>query len=463
MSNIKDLQDKNWIWRIVRIVRICVKDAHQLQLSFLHYMATDQKELDKGKDMSQSSVPSNHYRSTVPESLHAVQSELPDDVVELNIRLEGHQAYFDNQVSPAEGNPSWTVEPPHLNTTIHNAIVLSQVISKPNSAKISHEALNPYAYRQIGNAGSLDDVARLLRAPKNWLEIYSSIIFTNADVRIRFRNFQGLPPDASEVTVQQQFDYLVRQMAESLGLQNLKTQREAKCMVGGLLARPQYTVRGAMDPRFADCTGLHLLATEIKTAQSFPSGDMWYRKSRGIQVLSTLYASACPTFLLTQQCWKLFVENDERTEVLTFPYGGEETDTPHMKSTLLSLVGPDLVQAITICLLSERHRPLEEAKRPLSIDLSNPFPVAGSSLHRAGDSPTDESTKKPKVESKEPRFKSGSANGEPVYTVVHILPDDVVAAIERDILAEELEKYKAALKGKEEFVQSKSDLTLVDL
>ena len=406
---------------------------------------------------------SSSTQSELPESLQEVQSESDDSEAELDIRLNRHQAYFDSQVSPAEGTSSWKIRPPQLRVTVHGAAVSSQIVTKPTLSKISHEALNPHAYRQIGNVEDLGALARLLRTSDNWFEIYTNDIVRDRKVRIRFRDFQDLPPDTPEVTVQTNFEDLIKQMAESLGLENLKTQREAKCMVGGLLARPQYTVRGAMDPRFADCTGLHLLATEIKTAQSFPSGDMWYRKSRGIQVLSTLYASACPTFLLTQQCWKLFVENDERTEVLTFPYGGEETDTPHMKSTLLSLVGPDLVQAITICLLSERHRPLEEAKRPLSIDLSNPFPVAGSSLHRAGDSPTDESTKKPKVESKEPRFKSGSANGEPVYTVVHILPDDVVAAIERDILAEELEKYKAALKGKEEFVQSKSDLTLVDL
>ena len=115
-------------------------------------------------------------------------------------------------------------------------------------------------------------------------------------------------------------------------------------------------------------------------------------------------------------------------------------------------------------MLSERHRPLEEAKLAVSNDVL--APILDTNLgpsEPAGDSPTEKSSKKPKVESEEPRYKSGYANGEPLYTVVHILPDDVVAAIERDILAKELEelKEKTALKGKEEFVQSKSDLTLV--
>ena len=407
---------------------------------------------------------SSSTQSELPESLQEVQSESDDSEAELDIRLNRHQAYFDSQLSPAEGTSSWIMRPPQLRVTVHGAAVSSQIVTKPTLSKISHEALNPHAYRQIGNVEDLGALARLLRTSDNWFEIYTNDIVRDRKVRIRFRDFQDLPPDTPEVTVQTNFEDLIKQMAESLGLENLKTQREAKCMVGGLLARPQYTVRGAMDPRFADCTGLHLLATEIKTAQSFPSGDMWYRKSRGIQVLSTLYASACPTFLLTQQCWKLFVENDERTEVLTFPYGVKATDTPHVKSTKIAPVGGDLLKAITICLLSERHRPLEEAKLAVSNDIL--APILDTNLgpsQPAGDSPTDESTKKPKVESKEPRFKSGSANGEPVYTVVHILPDDVVAAIERDILAEELEEYKAALKGKEEFVQSKSDLTLVDL
>ena len=81
---------------------------------------------------------------------------------------------------------------------------------------------------------------------------------------------------------------------------------------------------------------------------------MWYHGSRGIQVLSALYAFNAPTFLFTQKQWKLFVENKERNAVLTYPYNDDVNHTPHVNSSLVYPMGTTFLKTIVICLLSRK-------------------------------------------------------------------------------------------------------------
>ena len=89
---------------------------------------------------------------------------------------------------------------------------------------------------------------------------------------------------------------------------------------------------------------------------------MWYHKSRGVQVLTPLFAFNCPTFLFTQKQWKLFVENDDRDQIFTFPFSNDDNLTSHVNSSLVHLTGNTLLMAIAICLLSNRTAIVEAAK-----------------------------------------------------------------------------------------------------
>ena len=81
---------------------------------------------------------------------------------------------------------------------------------------------------------------------------------------------------------------------------------------------------------------------------------MWYHCSRGIQLLSALYAFNCPTFLFTQRQWKLFVENTDRNAVLTFPYNDYPGHTPLVNSSVGQPMRTTFLKTIVIFLLSRR-------------------------------------------------------------------------------------------------------------
>jgi hypothetical protein len=60
----------------------------------------------------------------------------------------------------------------------------------------------------------------------------------------------------------------------------------------------------------------------------------------------------CPVFLLTQQHWKLFVENGSRDRIYTFPHVIGQDGTPYA----MHQVGIELIYAIAICFLSQKQR-----------------------------------------------------------------------------------------------------------
>lgn len=135
---------------------------------------------------------------------------------------------------------------------------------------------------------------------------------------------------------------------------DLDTSSETKIIVGGILARYQYDLRSKTDPHFLITSGMNLIASEVKPHRAFAPREMWYHDTRGIQVLSALYAFNCTTFLFTHRQWKLFVENRDRNAILTFPYDDNDTHTPHVNSRLVHPMGTTFLKAIVICLVSQR-------------------------------------------------------------------------------------------------------------
>ena len=109
--------------------------------------------------------------------------------------------------------------------------------------------------------------------------------------------FSALPENTLEADIQWQFGGLVSTISGRLGVV-LVSSSETKIIVGGILARYEYDIRSKTDPHFLNADGVHLIATEVKTRRTFGLGEMWYHSSRGIQVLSALYAFNCPTFSL---------------------------------------------------------------------------------------------------------------------------------------------------------------------
>ncbi|KAI3640843.1 hypothetical protein MIR68_001721 [Amoeboaphelidium protococcarum] len=131
-------------------------------------------------------------------------------------------------------------------------------------------------------------------------------------------------------------------------------------VVGALFAHPTYDVRGQSDTIFKGFSGNPLLATKAKRAAAFPVSKLWHHGSRGIQTLCTLYRTGCPTILCSQKCFKVFVENDSRDAIFTWPFdsgNSNQNDEPYSRervarSYTLQVMTSVIMQVITICLLA---------------------------------------------------------------------------------------------------------------
>ncbi|KAH9269693.1 hypothetical protein BASA83_008165 [Batrachochytrium salamandrivorans] len=279
----------------------------------------------------------------------------------------------------------------------------------------------------IQNVGTLDDLAALLDTPGDWEVRYNQVVDNVG---------------------------LVNAVATNLRVR-IRPRSKTNIIVGGILARYQYDLRRKTDPHFLDTEGRNLIASEATTHHTFPPGEMWYHSSRGVQVLSAMYAFNCPTFLFTQKQWKLFVENKDRNAILTFPYNDNDDHSPHVNSSLVHPMGTTFLKAITICLLSRRFS-LEESMKTVTLDESasqiNETPektVIKPKDFDTPEEPTIQSTRlqtSSRLESgkKTPSFVSGYANGQPIYTTVRVVPQDIVARIEDEIAIQERKEYQKA-------------------
>ncbi len=143
----------------------------------------------------------------------------------------------------------------------------------------------------------------------------------------------------------------------------VRSKRETRIIVGGLLARYEYDLRSQTDPHFINEHGRDLLASEVKTSRTWNTDHMWYHGCRGVQVFSALYAFNCPTLLLSQSHWKLLVENKKRNGILTFPFGTDASAPPLVNASDCLGIGTTFLKAIVICLLSQRPSLLIDSPR----------------------------------------------------------------------------------------------------
>jgi hypothetical protein len=361
----------------------------------------------------------SEVESEVESGVELLESEQDEDNQSIAERLSQNMEYLEEQL------PSWTLRP------MADGITLVQ---KP--IQVLHRALHPAVYRNVKSPITLDQLAQLLGSGENWLDLYNDNIDGNSVIMNTLNMFQSLPDETPESEIQAIFMMIVTLIGGRLGL-TLYAANGRKTIVGGFLAKHELDVRSATDPCFLK-NGRYVLATEIKTAKTFTDGTYWYYTSRGVQVLSALYAFNCPTFLLNQKVWKLFVENQERTKVMTFPVGNDPQGNDLSRASKVYGIGTTLLKAITICLLSKRSGTL------MTMAQSVPVPTP-----RFKDTRVVHSEKKPKRARQDPgsefpftpppppAFKSGYENGQAVYTYIRVMPQDQVDMLGEEIQAEE--------------------------
>jgi hypothetical protein len=242
--------------------------------------------------------PHDYAQSDTESEAEAQYEEVTDDEEQHSIsaRLQQNQLYMDQQIAPPSGVSSWILEPQSWTITEGSPVIL---IRKPTVSNLSHLHLNPFIYRSIQSAGTLTDLARLLDTPGDWEERYDSVVADGYIIH-SLNLFRDLADDNAESNIQSQFNGLVAAIARSLGIDS-DSESETKIIVGGILARYQYNLRSKTGTHFLSTGGLNLIASEVRTHRTFGPGEMWYHRSRGIQVLSALYAFTCPTFLFTQR------------------------------------------------------------------------------------------------------------------------------------------------------------------
>ena len=293
--------------------------------------------------------------SDVESEADSVVNEEPADEESLSIaeRLADNLAFIKTQVDSA----NWVLEDQKWKTSDGTPVVL---VKKPTASNLIHRVLNPWIYRNIHNIGSLHDLANLLRSDSDWEDQYNEIV-CDPSIILYFNDFTSLEDNSSEAYIQAKFMALVTSLGILLKVACFP-QTETKIIVGGILAQYQYDIRCSTDPNFINAYGRNL------SCRSFAPGHMWYHGSRGVQILSCLHAFNCPKFLILHRRWKLFVENVERSTVLTFPFNNDSDHSPHVNCSLVHEVDSTFLKAIVICILSKRPSLIQgtSSKKPFS-------------------------------------------------------------------------------------------------
>jgi hypothetical protein len=241
-----------------------------------------------------------------------------------------------------------------------------KLIEAPTASQMGHQLMNPNIYHRILGIPTLDSFAEIVDAPADWEAVCDSVL---PHVERTFLIFANLPERTSEAIIEMQFASLVTQIAVRIRmlrcLPEVIIQRGVKVIVGGFLAYPGYDLRSEIDVRFVNENDVAFLATEVKTAQTFTDLDWYYRDSRGIQTFAAMYANFAPTLLFTQKQFKLVVENRQRTQIFTFPFGyipdHAQAVTNYLHASATAPMNRDFLKIIVIALLARRPNAVETA------------------------------------------------------------------------------------------------------
>ena len=117
-------------------------------------------------------------------------------------------------------------------------------------------------------------------------------------------------------------------------------------------------------------------------------------------------------------------------------------------------MGTTFLKAIVICLLSQRVIPLEGSMNAVTLEESSHVketPTKTIIKPKYFDTPEDKATRHSSrlqqgtnMESamKTPSFVSGYVEGQPIYTTVRVVPQEIVAGIEEEIAIQERKEYR---------------------
>jgi hypothetical protein len=345
-------------------------------------------------------------------------------------RLAQNQQFMDNVL------PTWVLLP---QTWLSGSGTNVLLVRRPTASNMVHHLLHPGVYKGIQSIPTLDAFANLVGAPRDWEEKYNMALASRGTLLRNLNHFARLRDNARESNIQSVLIGLVTLLADALGT-FVAQDTERMVIVGGILAHSEYDVRSRTDAYFQNEVGIPLLATEVKTNRTFPEREMWYHGSRGVEVLSAMYAYHCPTMIVTQKQFKVFVENAERNAIFTYPYDTNQEHTNHVNASLLQPVGTTMLNVIAICMLSQ---PRSLVVHPFGAggDLQTPpqkvikkkhWETLGKPL-RMSPRLAAMGTKATSAPRRTPKFISGYLEGKPVYTEVRVVSDESVQTIESRI------------------------------
>ncbi|KAJ3412188.1 hypothetical protein HDV05_001098 [Chytridiales sp. JEL 0842] len=362
-----------------------------------------------------------------------------EDTHNLEERLKDHRRALEAAMT------DWNVKP---------LLTSERLVVKPTASMMDHMLLHPAIYsflKPVGEHSGLNALATFLGAPPDWQDRFTQA-FTGVVAR-SFQRLQNFPPETTaESEIQSHFISAVGLLAGMLGI-DVSANSERKTIVGGFLAHSDLNVKTNTDASFTTYNNYTLLASEIKTANTFPLGAVYYRKSRYVQTLSALYGLRAPVFLFTQQHWKLFLESDDRRQVHTYPFTNDGEMDDHVRSTEMAKMDDNFAKAIAICLMAgvEREKEqLQSFQQPIAIATSNETPQKDTPKNPGSMSSQQEPSRRsarlaslrPRVlypynedvdDMPTPAFQSGfDAEGNAVYTTIRVMSEDEIEEIERE-------------------------------
>jgi hypothetical protein len=181
--------------------------------------------------------------------------------------------------------------------------------------------------------------------------------------------------------------------------------------------------------------------TEIKTIDTFSNDEVWYRGSRALQSLGAAYALNLPVILATQHRFKFFVENNARDSMYSFPGVFETGAIRGPEGTLYD----SLMKVLTIVIVSKWQykgpvTPPPKIQSTLLVNEVNPKnppshlkpPNNSNSTKRTSSTCVFLTVDHNYGTRSKPKFKSGTEDGESLYTDIWVFSENELDALDLD-------------------------------
>ncbi|KAI3635361.1 hypothetical protein MIR68_006927 [Amoeboaphelidium protococcarum] len=368
------------------------------------------------------------------ESLDIEVGSDDDTATLMNAKLLANRAFLDAEIA------RWEM----VDSTLYNSDDF-KIVKKPTASQMHHLVLNPFLYRGLQPIATLDDLAGLVGAPSHWSEICDQKVMGDVVVDLIYRDFVGLDESTSEIIVESMFERLVNRIGDCLGTL-IYHRPQIPFIVGGILARSQYDIRGRSDTIFQDRSQNFILATECKKASAFAADKLWHHGSRGIQTFSTMYRTGCPTILFSQKAFKLFVENESRNAVLTWPVSSDQDTTGSVPFSLdmvaasysVEYMSSNIKKVIAICLMASVSDGLDSTLKKAAAEKMTPVKNSvftskdaqtgeqGGKKRKLGGDKEWKLVRSARLRAVTPKFISGFVDELPVYTTIRVGSDDLI-------------------------------------